>query len=71
MLLFALLATAAPPDHPAPMVHPAALQARATVHIVAGARITPRERPHEALVRLVEIRNADGSAHTGQLIEFP
>ena len=45
-------------------------QATASVRILSGARITATETPVEALVKMTELENSDGSRSTARLIEF-
>lgn len=68
LLLFA--ATMAS-GQPAPPAQPVVRQATATVRILAGARIGPREIPDEAQVRQVQLRDASGNAATARIVEFP
>ena len=71
MLVIALVAATAaaqPSDRPAASaVH----QAKASVRIVSGERITAERLPESALVRDTEVRSADGSLKTARLVEFP
>ncbi|HEU5482227.1 MAG TPA: hypothetical protein VFU80_03920 [Sphingomicrobium sp.] len=46
-------------------------QARATVRIVCGARVTADRLPEEALVRDTKVLGPDGSRKPARLIEFP
>lgn len=71
MLTIALAAAAAAAQPASPPRIELAVQARASVRIVSGSRITAEKLPEEAIVRETEVRGADGSKATARLIEFP
>lgn len=70
MMILALLAAASvsPADPPRLQVFE---QARASVRIVRGERITARSIPRDAIVRVTQIRAADGIYSPARLVEFP
>lgn len=70
MILIALAVAAAAPQPGLPPGISAVQQARATVRIVSGARVTAEKPPEEALVRETKVSNADGSRTASLLIEF-
>ena len=60
------------PLHPLHPPHPRIFeQATATVHIVAGARITHGKPPETAMVTETKVNDAQGARRAAQLIEFP
>ena len=70
LLIILVAATGAvqPSDLPAASaVH----QAKASVRIISGERVTADRLPEQALVRDTEVRAADGSLTTARLVEFP
>ena len=69
VILTLLAAIAAQPAQP-PRLEVAA-QARASVRIVRGERVTASEIPADALVRETRVRGADGVASSYRLVEFP
>ena len=71
MFIIALAAAVAAAHSATPPRIDLAVQARASVRILSGARITAGKPPAEALVRETEVRGADGSRTTARLIEFP
>lgn len=71
MLVVALAAAVAAAQASPPAGETAVSQARATVRLVAGARITQKEVPEGAVVRKTELKAADGSTSIVRLIEFP
>ena len=74
MLVIAFAAATAAAQPPQPSLPPGVSvveQARATVRIVSGARITAARQPHVAVVRDTQVRGEDGSAKTARLVEFP
>jgi hypothetical protein len=71
MLTIALAAAAAAAQPATPPRIELAAQARATVRIISGSRITAEKPPAEAIVRDTEVRSADGSKSTARLVEFP
>ena len=71
MLAFAFAAAAAASQPNLPQTHSVVEQARATVRIVSGARVTAERIPPDAIVRETKVRSADGSQTTSRLVEFP
>lgn len=71
MLVLALIAATATAEAPAAARGEVVQQARASVRIISGVRVSAEQPPQEALVRDTEIENADGSRTTSRLIEFP
>lgn len=71
MLVFALAVAAAAAQPILPPGISAVQQARATVRIVSGARVTAERTPDDALIRDTRIRGEDGTQKTARLIEFP
>lgn len=70
MMILALLAAAAvQPAEPPKLA--AAAQARATVRIVRGERISAARIPPDAIVSETRVKGADGSQSPARLIEFP
>jgi hypothetical protein len=70
-MLMMVLAAAAAAAQPAPPPRPLAVQARASVRILAGATITGGPPPAEAIVRETRVPAADGTKTVARLIEFP
>lgn len=71
MLVLALIAATAAADTPASSSGEAVEQARASVRVISGVRVSAEQPPQEALVRDTETANADGSWTRSRLIEFP
>jgi hypothetical protein len=74
MLLFALAAATAasvPPTPPPPPTQGAVLQARASVRILSGARVTAERQPETAIVSKTTLSGADGRGRPALLVEFP
>ena len=71
MLLLAQLAAAVASQASTPASVPVVRQARASVRIVAGERISADKIPEAAMVREKQVRNADGSRTPTWLVEFP
>lgn len=71
MLLLAFLAATASTEAPGLHRIEIAQQARASVRIVSGARVTAEKIPDEALVREARMERSDGSQAPARLIEFP
>ena len=69
VILTLLAAIAAQPAQP-PRLEVAA-QARASVRIVRGERVTATEIPADAIVRETKVRGADGVDSAYRLVEFP
>lgn len=69
MILALLAAAAAQPAEPPKLA--AATQARATVRIVRGERISAARIPPDAIVSETRVKSADGSQSPARLIEFP
>jgi hypothetical protein len=71
MLLIAIAAATAAAQPSLPAGPSAIQQARATVRIISGARVTAEKLPLEAIVRNTQVSSADGSQGTARLVEFP
>lgn len=71
MLVLALLAATATAQLPAQPRVQAVEQARASVRIVAGVRVTAEQLPRDAIVRETKVESADGSQTSARLVEFP
>ena len=71
MLLLAQLAAAVASQASPPATAPIVRQARASVRIVSGERISAERIPQAAVVRDKQVRNADGSWTSSRLVEFP
>lgn len=71
MLVLALLAATAAAQTPAASPLSAVREARATVRIVSGVRVSAGKLPEEAQVRDTSRREPDGRQQTLRLIEFP
>lgn len=70
-MAFALLAASAAAQSPAPPREPLVQQARATVRILPGARVTATEIPDYALLKNKVEQQPDGSRTLSRLVEFP
>ena len=70
-MLTIALAAAAAAAQPSEPPRPLAVQARASVRILAGAAITGDRAPAEAIVRETRVPGADGTHTVARLVEFP
>ena len=71
MLVFALAAAAVVFQPAPPSQGGVVSQARATVRILVGERVTAEKIPAAALVRDTQVTSADGSRKPARLVEFP